>query len=224
MRISVAKWSALITLPVWILLNHTENWRYIHTECAHGWWPHNGFCYRLLPKAEAGSWEESSRACSSEGADLASLHSLSEVEMLLKLMANCKEKQAETGTFWEKLPEMLECDTMHYVCKSYGIYRFQAGHGSMDWSLETGVGADCAVVGRLPSYSHTLAPVSAPPQPNRHSTVRQIRESGRKCYKCLIYIFFLFNFFFIERNVERKKNIEHCLCKAYISFQNYQIV
>ncbi|XP_075903763.1 secretory phospholipase A2 receptor isoform X2 [Nelusetta ayraudi] len=72
-----------------------ENWRYIRTECAHGWWPHNGFCYRLLPKAEAGSWEESSQACTSEGANLTSLHSLSEVEMLLKVMANYSRQDTE---------------------------------------------------------------------------------------------------------------------------------
>ncbi|XP_074522887.1 secretory phospholipase A2 receptor [Halichoeres trimaculatus] len=65
-----------------------ENWQYIHTECADGWWPHNGFCYRLLPETEAGSWEESAKACGSQGANLTSIHSLSEVEMLLNLLAN----------------------------------------------------------------------------------------------------------------------------------------
>lgn len=73
--------------------------------------------------------------------------------------------------------------TLHYVCKSY---RFRAGYGSVDWSLETGVSADCAVVRRLTSYSHTLAPVSAPSQPDRQSTVRQSRESGRKGYKFIL--------------------------------------
>uniref|UniRef100_A0A8C4H179 Phospholipase A2 receptor 1 n=1 Tax=Dicentrarchus labrax TaxID=13489 RepID=A0A8C4H179_DICLA len=71
-----------------------ENWQYIHTECTNGWWPHNGFCYRMLSETEAGSWEESSRACGSQGANLTSLHSLSEVEMLLSLLANCKEHHA----------------------------------------------------------------------------------------------------------------------------------
>ncbi|XP_047218569.1 secretory phospholipase A2 receptor isoform X1 [Girardinichthys multiradiatus] len=65
-----------------------ENWQYIHTECADGWWPHNGFCYHVLAEKEAGSWEESSRACGSLGANLTSLCSLSEVEMLLNLLAN----------------------------------------------------------------------------------------------------------------------------------------
>lgn len=77
----------LLTLPPL-----PENWQYIQTECADGWWPHNGFCYKLLSAEEAGSWEESGQACGSLGANLTSLHSLSEVEMLLKLLANCEER------------------------------------------------------------------------------------------------------------------------------------
>ncbi|KAM3876716.1 secretory phospholipase A2 receptor [Diretmus argenteus] len=65
-----------------------ENWQYHPTVCAEGWRPHNGFCYRVLPEGDAGSWEESSRACGSLGANLTSLHSLSEVELLLSLLAN----------------------------------------------------------------------------------------------------------------------------------------
>ncbi|TNN74512.1 Secretory phospholipase A2 receptor [Liparis tanakae] len=72
-----------------------ENWQYIHTECSDGWWPHNGVCYRLLSETEAGSWEESSRACGSQGANLTSLHSLSEVEMLLQLLKNLTGESAE---------------------------------------------------------------------------------------------------------------------------------
>ncbi|XP_035538129.1 secretory phospholipase A2 receptor isoform X1 [Morone saxatilis] len=72
-----------------------ENWQYIHTECANGWWPHNGFCYRMLSETEAGSWEESSRACGSQGAYLTSLHSLSEVEMLLSLLTNFSGENTE---------------------------------------------------------------------------------------------------------------------------------
>uniref|UniRef100_A0A3P8UHD1 Phospholipase A2 receptor 1 n=1 Tax=Cynoglossus semilaevis TaxID=244447 RepID=A0A3P8UHD1_CYNSE len=65
-----------------------ENWQYISTECVDGWWPHNGFCYKVLPKTEAGSWPDSSAACGSQGSNLTSLRSLSEVEMLLSLLAN----------------------------------------------------------------------------------------------------------------------------------------
>uniref|UniRef100_A0A3Q3WZL2 Uncharacterized protein n=1 Tax=Mola mola TaxID=94237 RepID=A0A3Q3WZL2_MOLML len=62
-----------------------ENWQYTYTECTSGWWPHNGFCYRVL--AEPRSWEESTRFCGSQGANLTSLHSFSEVEMLLVLLS-----------------------------------------------------------------------------------------------------------------------------------------
>uniref|UniRef100_A0A671XU88 Phospholipase A2 receptor 1 n=1 Tax=Sparus aurata TaxID=8175 RepID=A0A671XU88_SPAAU len=77
------------------------SWQYIHTECAEGWWPHNGFCYRLLSETEAGSWEDSSRACGSHGANLISVHSLSEVEMLLNLLANCKDMEVWIG-LWKQ--------------------------------------------------------------------------------------------------------------------------
>lgn len=87
---SVLFWFLLLSSHLLIVFPLTENWQYIHTECANGWWPHNGFCYRVLPETEAGSWEESSRTCSSQGAKLTSLHSLSEVEMLLNLLTDCK--------------------------------------------------------------------------------------------------------------------------------------
>ncbi|KAM6979939.1 secretory phospholipase A2 receptor [Aplochiton taeniatus] len=75
--------------------NHTrraepiEHWQYYNTVCAEGWLAHNSLCYRVLGEAEeAMSWEESSRACDAQGANLTSLHSLSEVEALLDLLAN----------------------------------------------------------------------------------------------------------------------------------------
>lgn len=71
-----------------------ENWQYVRTECADGWWPHNGVCYRLLADTETGTWGEASDACRSRGANLTSVHSLSEVEMLLKLLTNCKQRRA----------------------------------------------------------------------------------------------------------------------------------
>lgn len=66
-----------------------ENWQYIHTECSSGWWPHNGFCYRVLSETE-GTWEEASEACDAQGGNLTSIRSLSEVEMLLDLLAECE--------------------------------------------------------------------------------------------------------------------------------------
>lgn len=73
-----------------------ENWQYVHTECSSGWWPHNGFCYSVMSGTE-GTWEESSEACNSHGANLTSIRSLSEVEMLLDLLADYSWNSTE---FW----------------------------------------------------------------------------------------------------------------------------
>uniref|UniRef100_A0A3Q4HQQ4 Phospholipase A2 receptor 1 n=1 Tax=Neolamprologus brichardi TaxID=32507 RepID=A0A3Q4HQQ4_NEOBR len=85
-----------------------ENWQYIDTECADGWWPHNGFCYRVLPEAEVGSWAESSQECHSYGANLTSIHSLSEVEMLVNLLANCKDTEVWIGLWKQALLPAVE--------------------------------------------------------------------------------------------------------------------
>ncbi|XP_061743297.1 secretory phospholipase A2 receptor isoform X2 [Nerophis ophidion] len=74
-----------------------ENWQYVRTACDQDWLPHGGFCYHLLSQADAGSWEESSQACVSHGATLTSLRSLSEVEMLLSLLANVS---ADSSAAW----------------------------------------------------------------------------------------------------------------------------
>uniref|UniRef100_A0A8C8GRA6 Phospholipase A2 receptor 1 n=1 Tax=Oncorhynchus tshawytscha TaxID=74940 RepID=A0A8C8GRA6_ONCTS len=65
-----------------------DNWQYYRTVCSEGWLAHNRYCYKALAEAEAGSWEDSSTACNSIGANLTSLHSLSDVELLLGLLAN----------------------------------------------------------------------------------------------------------------------------------------
>ncbi|XP_077481364.1 secretory phospholipase A2 receptor isoform X2 [Stigmatopora argus] len=72
-----------------------ENWQYFHTECDEGWLPHNGFCYHVT--SEARNWEESSRACVNHHANLTSLHTLSQVEMLQSLLANYS---GETSGMW----------------------------------------------------------------------------------------------------------------------------
>ncbi|XP_075994638.1 secretory phospholipase A2 receptor [Genypterus blacodes] len=72
-----------------------EHWQYLHTECSDGWTAHNGFCYRVLSGPEAGGWEESSRSCVSQGANLTSLHSLSEVELLRRILDDFSEDKVE---------------------------------------------------------------------------------------------------------------------------------
>uniref|UniRef100_A0AAY4BW24 Phospholipase A2 receptor 1 n=1 Tax=Denticeps clupeoides TaxID=299321 RepID=A0AAY4BW24_9TELE len=63
-----------------------ENWQYRATICPDGFVSHNSFCYHVL--LEPQTWENSSAACHSVGADLVSLHSLSEVELLITLLTN----------------------------------------------------------------------------------------------------------------------------------------
>lgn len=97
-----------------MILSLAENWQYIHTECSSGWWPHNGFCYRVLSETE-GTWKESSEACNAQGANLTSVRSLSEVEMLLDLLADCENVAAEDlFVFWFCL-----CDCFA-VCRFWG--------------------------------------------------------------------------------------------------------
>lgn len=63
-----------------------DNWQYKQTICPDGWLDHNGFCYRYLE--EKSSWDSSSSACKALEAELVSVHSLSQQELLLKLLLN----------------------------------------------------------------------------------------------------------------------------------------
>ncbi|XP_061090815.1 secretory phospholipase A2 receptor isoform X1 [Conger conger] len=63
-----------------------EHWQYYRTVCAAGWVPHNRFCYQVL--SEPRSWAESSASCRAVGANLTSLHSLADMELLLSLLSN----------------------------------------------------------------------------------------------------------------------------------------
>lgn len=156
-----------------------ENWQYVHTVCANDWLPHNGFCYRILSEAEAGSWEESSQACGSQGANLTSLHSLSEVEMLLSLLANCKaHKNVKFCLFLERYSKWI----LHTVLSVFHSFWGEFRH--VDRSLETSIVADCRVVWWLTSNSDTVAPVSASTQPDRCNTLRQGRQEGGKSCVC----------------------------------------
>lgn len=112
----------ILELFVWIFgipllflaLPLTENWQYIRTKCDDGWWPHNGFCYRVLPESEAGSWQKSSGACSSQGANLTSIHSLSELEMLLRILANGEDHTVAHNDGGNAF--VMEDKTVFYLC------------------------------------------------------------------------------------------------------------
>ncbi|XP_072321542.1 secretory phospholipase A2 receptor [Eucyclogobius newberryi] len=70
-----------------------ENWQYIPTDCDNGWLAHNGHCYRVT--AEAENWHQSRQSCVDQGANLTSLHSLSEVEFLVNVLHNFTGSSSE---------------------------------------------------------------------------------------------------------------------------------
>ncbi|XP_007237401.3 secretory phospholipase A2 receptor [Astyanax mexicanus] len=72
-----------------------ETWQYKETTCPDGWFDHNGFCYRFVE--ERSSWDNSSSTCRDLGAQLTSIHSLSELEMLLALIANASDPKVWIG-------------------------------------------------------------------------------------------------------------------------------
>ncbi|KAI5626605.1 secretory phospholipase A2 receptor, partial [Silurus asotus] len=76
-----------------------ENWQYKRTVCPDGWVDHNGFCYHYVD--EKGSWDNSSTTCKGLGAQLASVHSLSEQELLLALLINASDSKVWIGLHME---------------------------------------------------------------------------------------------------------------------------
>lgn len=77
-------------------LTKKENWQYVPTECDNDWLPHNGYCYHVT--SEARNWQEAVQACDSQGANLTSLRTLSEVEILLNVLENCKPEDDTNET------------------------------------------------------------------------------------------------------------------------------
>lgn len=73
-----------------MVLLDTDNWQYKSTVCPNDWIDHNGFCYRYVN--EKGSWDNSSSTCKALGAQLTSIRSLSEQELLLALLINGQPK------------------------------------------------------------------------------------------------------------------------------------
>ncbi|XP_051967030.1 secretory phospholipase A2 receptor-like [Xyrauchen texanus] len=76
-----------------------DNWQYKHTVCPDGWLEHNGFCYRYLE--EKASWDKSSSACKSLDAQLVSIHSLSQQELLQKILSNGSNSKVWIGLYKE---------------------------------------------------------------------------------------------------------------------------
>ncbi|KAL1021870.1 hypothetical protein UPYG_G00019100 [Umbra pygmaea] len=72
-----------------------HNWQHHSTVCPQGWQAHSRYCYKAL--LEAGTWVDASAACYSVGANLTSIHSLSEVEGLLEVIANMSGSEVWIG-------------------------------------------------------------------------------------------------------------------------------
>ncbi|KAK7898347.1 hypothetical protein WMY93_019200 [Mugilogobius chulae] len=85
-----------------------ESWQYIPTDCDDGWWAHNGHCYRVTAKAE--NWHKSRQTCEEQGANLTSLHSLSELEFLVNVLHNFSGSSGEVwiGLWKEKSSPVVE--------------------------------------------------------------------------------------------------------------------
>ncbi|XP_062869501.1 secretory phospholipase A2 receptor [Trichomycterus rosablanca] len=83
-----------------------DNWQYKNTVCPDGWIDHNGYCYRYVD--ERGSWDNSSSTCKALGAELTSVHFLSEQELLLALLVNATDSQVWIGLYMEADSAVVE--------------------------------------------------------------------------------------------------------------------
>ncbi|GAB1286358.1 Lymphocyte antigen 75 [Apodemus speciosus] len=71
-------------------------WTYSDTHCDVGWLPSNGFCYLLAN--DSGPWDAARLKCKAFGADLISIHSLADVEVVVtKLHSGDVKEEIWTG-------------------------------------------------------------------------------------------------------------------------------
>ncbi|OCT63515.1 hypothetical protein XELAEV_18044614mg [Xenopus laevis] len=78
-------------------LRNTESkgdWYYSDTQCESGWIPYNGFCYMLHSPSK---WNNAEPSCKKQGADLISMHSLADIEMVVTTF------QDESEDIWSGL-------------------------------------------------------------------------------------------------------------------------
>uniref|UniRef100_A0A671PLE9 Phospholipase A2 receptor 1 n=1 Tax=Sinocyclocheilus anshuiensis TaxID=1608454 RepID=A0A671PLE9_9TELE len=74
---------------------NSNNWQYKETICPGGWLDHNGFCYQYLD--EKSSWDGSSSACKALEAELVSVHSLCQQELLYMLVVSGSDSKVWIG-------------------------------------------------------------------------------------------------------------------------------
>lgn len=74
MDLSLLEYKPLLSPP-------PDDWTDSDTLCDGGWLPNKGFCYLLAN--ESGSWDAARMKCKALGADLTSIHSLADVELVV---------------------------------------------------------------------------------------------------------------------------------------------
>ncbi|XP_075036882.1 secretory phospholipase A2 receptor [Mixophyes fleayi] len=72
-----------------------ESWKYYPTKCDRDWVPYNRHCYKL--QREEMSWPQASVACTTDGGELVSVHSLADVEFLLHFLQHENVSEAWIG-------------------------------------------------------------------------------------------------------------------------------
>uniref|UniRef100_A0A673NEV6 Secretory phospholipase A2 receptor-like n=1 Tax=Sinocyclocheilus rhinocerous TaxID=307959 RepID=A0A673NEV6_9TELE len=142
--------------------SNCNNWQYKETICPGGWLDHNGFCYRYLD--EKSSWDGSSSACKTLEAELVSVHSLCQQELLLKLLSNGSESKVWIGLHKEdKLSSVQWSDGSPVTFTSWYSQEPSHSHGdkricvTADWKVrsedcEEQHAAICKTSGLVPQH------------------------------------------------------------------------
>ncbi|TRY88119.1 hypothetical protein DNTS_031499 [Danionella cerebrum] len=115
-----------------------DKWQYKETVCPDRWLDHNGFCYRYLE--EKSSWDDSSRACKAFEAELVSIQSLSQQELLLKLLSNGNGSDSKV---WIGLFKEAKLQTVQW--SDHSPVTFTSWH-SQEPSHQDGDGYVCVTV------------------------------------------------------------------------------
>ncbi|KAK9966427.1 hypothetical protein ABG768_003538 [Culter alburnus] len=105
-----------------------DNWQYKQTICPDGWLDHNGFCYHYLE--EKSSWDSSSSACKALEAELVSVHSLSQQELLMNMLLLKPDSNVWIGLHKEaKLPAVQWSDNSPVTFTSWYSQEPSHHHG-----------------------------------------------------------------------------------------------
>uniref|UniRef100_A0A671PU98 Phospholipase A2 receptor 1 n=1 Tax=Sinocyclocheilus anshuiensis TaxID=1608454 RepID=A0A671PU98_9TELE len=122
---------------------------YKETICPGGWLDHNGFCYQYLD--EKSSWDGSSSACKALEAELVSVHSLCQQELLLKLLSNGSDSKVWIGLHKkDKLSSVQWSDGSPVTFTSW--YSQEPSHRLFVCDCEEQHAAICKTSGLVPQH------------------------------------------------------------------------